>query len=454
MDKLKASVLKRIKPGSAEEKRVGAFAARLEAVAKKVSRKEIAFCGSIGKSTWLSGDHDIDMFILFPKSASREELEKNGLLYGKRIAKAMKGRHIIKYAEHPYVQAIIGGFNIDIVPCYKIEKGEGIKSAVDRSPLHLEYILAKLKPELMDEVRLLKQFCKGVGVYGSDTKNLGFSGYICELLILNSRSFENVLTDAAKWKAQHLIDVEHHSGDVNIKDVFSDQPLLMIDPVDPKRNVAANLSSENFVRFVEAAKAFLAKPDMDYFFPPEMKQLNSKENSVLKKRGTRFIAIKFKKPDIIDDVLYPQLRRAIKRIETLLRHNEFIVIRSFEYADTDAILVFELEVWSLPNVKKMVGPPIFSHKHSKEFLSKYKKTFIEGIKWAAERDREFITASQLLNSMIKMKPGEMIKNGIPGHIAKEMTKADLIEEKFFDLVKKNKKFSAFLRKRYFYSLSL
>ena len=56
--------------------------------------------------------------------------------------------------------------------------------------------------------------------------------------------------------------------------------------------------------------------------------------------------------------------------------------------------------------------------------------------------------------MIKMKPGEMIKNGIPDNIAKEMTKSELIEEKFFDLVKKNKKFSAFLRKRYFYSLSL
>ncbi|MFH0832344.1 MAG: CCA tRNA nucleotidyltransferase [Candidatus Aenigmatarchaeota archaeon] len=441
---LRDVVLKKIKPTKWEEKIANDFIRDMVRVAKTISGYDAVVVGSIGKFTWLHGDHDVDLFMLFP-DVERQELEDKGLAFGKKLANEMKGKFVIKYAEHPYVHAKINGFSVDIVPCYHIKKNEKIKSAVDRSPLHLEYVLERLDPDLRDDVRLLKQFCKGIAVYGSDAKRLGFAGYICELLIIRYGSFENVLNAASAWKPGKVIDIE---GIGTAK--FSDQPLIIIDPVDSKRNVAANLSCENFMKFVEKAREYMKKPSKDYFFPKKMSPLSAREIKILKNRETRFIAITMKKPDVIDDTLYPQLRRAMARLETLFRHNEFIIIRNFEYAEKEMALIFETEVWKLPVIKKMVGPPISSEKHSKEFLSKYKKASVEGDRWVAEKDRDYKTAHQLLKSFIGKKAKELVAAGIPDNIAKEFVKAKILEsDDFWKFVRKNKNISIFLKAKYF-----
>ncbi len=449
MNKIRLSVLRKIKPSKEEEQKTEEFVKRLVEKTRAVSGFECVVCGSIGKHTWLKGDHDIDLFVLFPH-VSRDELEKKGLELGKKIATEMKGKFIIKYAEHPYVRATINGFAADIVPCYRISKGEAIKSAVDRSPLHLEYVLNNLNPGLRDDVRLLKQFCKGISVYGSDAMHLGFSGYICELLVINYGRFEDVLKAAAEWHAPEILP----SGKGAKK--FTDQPLVIIDPVDENRNAAANINAENFVRFSVNAKKYLQSPDEEFFFPKKAKALAANEVVLLKKRETKFVAILFKKPDVIDDVLYPQLRRAVNRMEGLLRHSEFFPVRSYEYVSgSEAMLVYELEVWTMPRIKKMTGPPLFSKKHSDEFLSKYKNgiIYIEGINWVAEKEREFKTALHLLRDFMKKSKGELEKQGIPNNIAEQMGKARVLEhDEFWNYVKGNSEFSAFLRKKYFDSL--
>ncbi len=451
MDKIRLAVLRKIKPSREEEQRVEDYAKRLVEKAKAISGFECVVCGSIGKHTWLKGDHDVDLFVIFPH-VSREELEKAGLELGKKITTEMKGKCIIKYAEHPYVRATINDFVADIVPCYRINKGEPIKSAVDRSPLHMEYVLNNLNPGLRDDVRLLKQFCKGISVYGSDAMHLGFSGYICELLVINYGRFEDVLKAAAEWHAPEILP----SGK-NAKK-FTDQPLVIIDPVDENRNAAANINAENFVRFAVNAKKYLQSPDEEFFFPKKAKALAANEIIMLKKRETKFVAIVFKKPDVIDDVLYPQLRRAVNRIEGLLRHNEFIPVRNYEFVSgSEAMLVYELEVWTMPRIKKMIGPPIFSKKHSDEFLSKYKNdiAYIEGINWAAERERDFKDALHLLKDFMKKSAEELEKQGIPNNIAAQMDKAKILEhDEFWNYVKGNDEFSSFLRKKYFGNINV
>jgi tRNA nucleotidyltransferase (CCA-adding enzyme) len=42
--------------------------------------------GSAARNTWISGTHDLDIFIMFPEDASREELEKKGLAIARKIA--------------------------------------------------------------------------------------------------------------------------------------------------------------------------------------------------------------------------------------------------------------------------------------------------------------------------------------------------------------------------------
>ncbi|HLD38949.1 MAG TPA: CCA tRNA nucleotidyltransferase [archaeon] len=443
-------VLKRVKPTHLEEERVKKFVDQLLSVAKTVSGLDVVIVGSLGKFTWLAGDHDIDLFIMFDSTVEREELERLGLEYGKRIVEELGGRSHVKYAEHPYTHAIIKGFDVDVVPCYRIKYGEKIKSSVDRSPLHLQYVLSYIKPAMMDHIRLLKQFCKGIGVYGSDAKHQGFSGYICELLILNYGSFDNVISAASEWKPPFTINIEKHLGIPSNR--FKDQPLVIVDPTDPERNVAAVVSGENFTKFVAAVKSYKAKPSIKFFFPDAKKPLSSREIIILQKRETKFLALSMKRPDVIDDVLYPQLRRALNRLTHLLEHHEFHVLRSFEFAEGDPILVFELEVWSLPAVKSMVGPPIFTEKHTEEFLSKYAKNFvyIHDNCWVTEVQRKYKTAVHLLNAFLKNKPPVLVENGVPKYVATQVSGLKVIEHHdFWKLVKKNKALSFYIRKKYF-----
>jgi len=444
-------VLEKIVPSEEEEKKLKEFVRKLLTVARLKSGLEAVIVGSIGKGTWLSGDHDIDLFLIFPKSTSREELETKGLEYGKKIVKELGGELWIKYAEHPYTHAVIDNYEVDIVPCYKTSPNEKIVSAVDRSPHHLEFVLNNLKPDMVNEVRLLKQFMKGIGVYSSDAKNLGFSGYICEILIIKYGSFKSVLTAAARWVPPVIL------SDRYDKKKFR-EPLVIIDPVDKNRNAAAVVSSENLIKFINASKKFLKEPDIEYFFP-QKKELNEKEIEKLKDRGTNFIAITFAKPDVIDDILYPQLRKFTTRLENLLREYEFIPIRSnFFVSEKEIIVILEMEVWSLPNIKKMVGPPIFSIKHSKEFLTKYKNAdygpLLEGDRWFIEKKREFKTATELLEKFFCKEPDELMKLGVPNKLANVLFNSRVIEGDDFWKLLKNKDFSIFLKEKYFQKLAL
>jgi tRNA nucleotidyltransferase (CCA-adding enzyme) len=454
MKEVKKSALQRISPDAKEEGKLKKFIQELLRTAKTVSGLDAVVCGSTGKFTWLRGDHDIDLFMMFPVSTERDDLEKKGLEYGRVIAEQMKGKHRTKYAEHPYTHAMISGYHVDIVPCYQIRVGEKIKSAVDRSPLHLVYVLEHLNDDLRDDVRLLKQFCKGVHVYGSDAKNQGFSGYICELLILKYGSFDEVIREAGKWKAPTTIFFRHIDSIDTEK--FPRQSLILIDPTDVNRNAAAVLSAENFTRFVNACNSFSQKPALEFFFPKERSKLSPAHTKAIQNRGGTFLAITMKRPDVVEDVLYPQIRKARKRIVNMLKHNEFFALRSFEHVEEKAIIiVIELENWSMPMYEKMLGPPIFAHKHMDEFLGKYKNDknvflHMEGTRLAVDRPREFTAAEDVLKKLLKSKEEELIANGIPKYIADVIRKAKIIDNKnFWTMVKKDKDLSAMIEEKYF-----
>lgn len=437
-------VLKKIIPPAKEEKEVRNFVRELIAVSKTVSGLDVMLVGSIGKGTWLRGNHDIDLFIMFPKTVSREEVEKKGLVYGKRISRALGGKIQIKYAEHPYVRIRAKSYDIDVVPCYRIARGDNIISAVDRSPLHLEYILENIGRK-KDDVRLLKRFCKGIGIYGSDAKTEGFSGYICELLVIKYGSFGETVRKAAEWKAPQYVS---GGGD------FKDQPLIIIDPVDANRNAAAVVSPGNFIHFVNKCKEFIKRPTERIFFP-EPRGLMASQIKKLNQRKTKFIAVRMKRPDVVEDTLYPQMRRALRRIVSLLEDEEFRVLRYLEHANKYIFLILELEVWNLPATKKMVGPPIYSHKHLDEFLKKYHKNhvYIERDRVTADISRKNREAVKLLKKFFTRSPEKLREDGIPGYLAAVAKKTKILEDSaFFGLLKTDQKLSELVRKKYFEEL--
>ncbi|MDI6820521.1 MAG: CCA tRNA nucleotidyltransferase [Candidatus Hodarchaeaceae archaeon] len=410
MDEILKAVLERVRPTEAERRRLQRIAAKLirrvdDACAKLGVSARAMLVGSAARGTWLRTERDIDIFILFPKELPREELEKKGLAVAREVAGRKRKE---QFAEHPYVTTKLDGFEVDLVPCYDIPEPSRIKSAVDRTPHHNRYISKRLTPKLRDEVLLLKQFLSGIGVYGAELKIQGFSGYLCELLTLNYRSFKNVVAAASAWSPGTVIDLERSYPDINeARALFAGQPLIVIDPVDANRNAGAAVSMQNFATFVRACQDFLREPSMRFFFPKPVRLLSSREvRAIMKRRGTALFCIAFKSPDVVPDVLYPQLRKTERTLSTNLARAGFEVLRSDVWSNDNSILLLELTVARLPNVRIHAGPPITvgvggfveKHLHSKR---KFTGPFVDDAgKLVFEIEREQTDARQVIEQAL------------------------------------------------------
>lgn len=368
---------------------------------------EVILVGSAARGTWLSGDHDLDIFIGVPEGSS--------LLPALEIARCVAPKFEERYAEHAYVHAIFEGFELDLVPCYLVEDASQILSAVDRTPFHNRYVTRWIKG-LEDDVLLLKQFMKGVGVYGSELKVGGFSGYLAELLVIRHGSFIDVLEKAALWRPGEVIDLMDHSSREH------EDPLVVVDPVDPARNVAAALTLDRMFQFVAASRLFLKEPDLEFFFPNPIQPLSDHElREEIAKRKSSLILLEFAAPDQVEDVVFPQLRKAEQSVRALLDRNGFSVLRS----DADwhrgvpagtgegdmggseksggcgkIRMLFELSVATLPRVERRVGPPVWEAEHAKKFVSSHpgplSGPYIEDGRVVVETARRFVEAKELL----------------------------------------------------------
>jgi tRNA nucleotidyltransferase (CCA-adding enzyme) len=385
-------VLGQVKPSPYEKKRMMEIAA---SIMKRIEdlAYERGLCiramlvGSAARGTWLAGSHDLDIFLGMAPDGD--------LVAALEVARQVAPQHEEKYAEHPYVHAIMDGFEVDLVPCYLVDDASHLKSAVDRTPFHTKYVGARI-PGLEDDVLLLKQFMKGAKVYGSELKTGGFSGYLAELFVLFYGSFAGVIEAACSWKPGLCLDLEGHGTEKH------DDPLVVIDPVDPARNVAAALTLDKMLLFAATARSFLAGPEIDFFFAPALSPLSDQEILArIKARKTMPILLEFAAPDVVEDVLYPQLRKAESSIRALLERSGFSLLRSdvSTYRDR-AVMLFEMEVWQLPVACRRMGPPVWQAEHISRFLAAHPEPlsgpYIAGGRVMVEDARQYTTACDLL----------------------------------------------------------
>ena len=398
-----ARVRERVDPDAEERERMRDVAAELtsraaDAVAAYCEDADVVQVGSTARGTWIAGDRDVDLFVRFPTSVSREDLEEWGVAVGHEVLP--EGRE--EYAEHPYVKGEYRGFDVDCVPCYAVESASEIRSAVDRTPFHTLYLEERLDDELAGEVRATKQFLKGVGVYGSDLQTRGFSGYLAELLVLEYGGFREFLEAVAEWHPPLTVDPEGHVA------ASFDDPLVVVNPTDPERNVAAVCSATNVARLQHHARAFLAEPTVDRCFPSDPDPIAAEAvREHVADRGTTPVAIRFSPPDVVDDQLWPQLRRSLSGVADELDRRGFDVLRERALAAEDrktAALLVELEVGERPRVRRHAGPPVHVAEHAKGFYEKYADDpdvygpFVDDDRYVVEREREFETAAALLES--------------------------------------------------------
>ncbi len=371
--------------------------------------------GSAARKTWISGAHDLDMFIMLSTELTREELETEGLRIAKRVADRADS-YETRYAEHPYIHARFDECRVDLVPCYQISSPDEMKSAVDRTPFHNQYVLPRIGG-LEDDVLLFKQFMKCAHVYGSELRVRGFSGFLCELLIIHYGSFVAVLNAACNWKDGLLIEPgvttsqrarqgAQHSASGGVW-----EPLFVIDPTDPNRNVAAALSLDQFYTFVDTARTFLAEPSIEHFFAkPAEPACRSEIVAAMNTRGTDLLAISFEIPDMVEDIAYPQLYKMRQSVIGLLDEHDFTVlgsaigIQSMSKTRDNVVLLIELVSGGLPALQRHVGPPAYMRAHAERFKSKFtnnhvfSNVYIENGQYMVDIHRRYVSAKHLLES--------------------------------------------------------
>jgi len=385
-------VLQRIVPTPEEREFVRDVMEDLKNLADETAREldldvRPRFVGSTAKDTYLAGDHDVDLFLAFPLETPLEELRERGLELGKAMGERLDS-YEIAYAEHPYVRAKYRGVDVDIVPCYDVRNWREVRTAVDRSILHTRWVLENLKGR-NNEVRLLKRFLKGINAYGSEIYVRGFSGYLTEILVIKYGSFLDVVEKAEFMLKQKIIDPAdwlRREPEIAMKTVRreteGDKPLITIDPVDPRRNVSANLSWERYGIFYFKGAEFLRKPSTEFFFPEEKPSGNYLDE--LRRRGTTLVTLIFEVPNMVDDVLIPQLERSARGFERALAREGFRVLGWDVGKRGKAFIMLELDRAERERVTLKPGPEFFTER-GRRFYEKNERVWIVGKRLYSEK---------------------------------------------------------------------
>lgn len=373
-------VLATIKPTPEEQQKVAAATKIfLQKLNQKLPEAEAILGGSGAKGTWLSGNHDLDIFVLFPlKEYSSRSAELPQLLE-KSLKQAFPKQEFQRiHGSRDYFQAVYERFNIEIVPILKITKAEQAINITDISPLHTRWV-QKRPTKVKDEIMLAKQFCKANEFYGAESYIGGFSGYVLEIIVSHYGSFEKMLRASVKWKNGDVIDVEQlypkknalfHLNQSKVR-----SPLIVIDPVDKNRNAAAALTEEKWLLFRKRAAEYLKKLSPSFF---EKKKLNLDSwKKEVQSRAHHGVWIDLNLAEGKEDVIGVKIVKAMEFIRKEL--SPFAVVDAHWVWDKrqQASLCFESKISQRPVEEIKAGPPLAMKEFVADFKKKNKNTFVE-----------------------------------------------------------------------------
>ncbi len=452
---MRKKILDRIKPTEEEHAQVKAVADELVNSLNQISPDDIVvmLTGSFAKGTYIKGDVDFDIFVLFPSTYSLEELQEKTFDW----AKSLLDKWEIAYAQHPYIRGYYKGHKVDIVPSYKIEgdsiHDSKIKSAVDRTQLHTRYILSHMTDSQKDDVRILKKFLKRIGVYGAEIKTGGFSGYLCELLVLKYGSFYELIKHSREWKFPVAIDMAGKRSERLLRVLFKDSPFIVTDPVDKKRNVAAPVSADSLARFVAAIHVFFMDPSTDMFFDELVPMEVSEIKTLVKTRGSHIVLMSMPAPDKSPDILWGEIRRTLKNIGISFEIADFRLVHSTAEVENGEIhLLFELENGRLSNVKVHPGPYVRLGQHVERFIKEDANAvdlFVKDERLWAVRKRKIVTAMDLIADV----QGDPLKHGVSKGLLEEIKHAKIFENESAISENTRMVFTKHLNRKFYLGLS-
>ena len=393
-----------VEPKLMEEKNVLGIAEEVKQRVEDASKRNLTvhsveIGGSVAKGTWLADNVDVDIFVKFDSTISKKRLEDLGVKIGRDAL--LPNESFLRYSEHPYVVGIIDGITFNIVPCYDVVKGSW-KSSADRSPYHTSFMKNRFNKSLKNETRLLKKFLKVLGLYGAEIKVKGFSGYVCEVLILKYGSFISVLKAMSNLIGGEILSLDDIDEDITKK---FDTQLVILDPVDNRRNLGAAISPVNVSSFIMASRSFLEKPSIMFFKGISVSEITDKvKKSTLLDRIS--IVILRHEPRTVD-ILWGQLHRSVDSLSKQISKAGFNVLRTSVASDEDSTsaFIFLLDSLVLSKSQIKMGPNVNMKGEVSKFLNSNRKW--SKLMWVGHDqriyimgDRRFLEFEKLLYSLL------------------------------------------------------
>ncbi len=369
---LKDKILSKIKPNKADLDNFKDVSAEfIKKINPQLRDAEAILGGSGAKDTWLAGNHDVDVFVLFDYQKYAKKSDEISEILGNNLKKAFPKEEIQRlHGSRDYFQLNYKKIAFEVIPILKIKKAEKAVNITDISPLHCWWV-NKEGSKLKDEIRLAKQFCKANSIYGAESYISGFSGYGLEILTIFYRSFENLLKASLSWKVKEVIDP---SGYYKNKDALfylnqskTKSPLIIVDPVDKNRNAAAALGEEKFLKFKRLAKEFLKNPNLDFFEKKNIDYLKLKKEVEKKKHNLVWIELQIEEGK--EDVEGAKLVKGFEFLSEKLKAFSLLDAKWNWNKQEKAIVYFILEKKELAHYEIRVGPPL----KLSEFVLNFKK---------------------------------------------------------------------------------
>jgi tRNA nucleotidyltransferase (CCA-adding enzyme) len=210
--------------------------------------------------------------------------------------------------------------------------------------------------------------------------------------------------------------------------------LIVVDPTDSNRNVAANVSDESLSRLVIASRNLIKSQSIDSFYRRGGTDVYSERKLAALRGalGADMYVLHFKVPEIANEIIWQQLKKARTRICELLSKNGFEPIISLQNVDgKDAVMGFFINSMQISSAK-VTGPTVEMADAAERFMKAHKKSMLISVEngrlYSIEKSK-YSSPKELINSFIsdrktslpsylKAKNSSLYVNKIPERYAK------------------------------------
>lgn len=345
-----------------------------------LKNKDIKFFvgGSYAKNTFLKGNLDIDVFARFAYKDRFLDISKElGKFLRSRFKKVVK-----VHGSRDYYHVKYNDLVFEIVPVLNIKKANKAENIMDVSPLHVKFVKRKSNGRIQKDIKLLKLFLKANNLYGAESYIKGFSGYVCELLIIYYGGFDKLIKEVRNWNKEEVICFSRNKEKIlaSMSKSKKHGPLIVVDPVQDDRNAGAAIGKRNYEKFIKLCKAY--DGNKNFFVKKE----------VLLSKLKGYTIFQIKPLEGKRDIVGAKLLSLLERMKREFVHYDF-KIEDYGWKFEDEVY-FWFKAEKLNKEKLHIGPSVKDKKHVIAFTKRWKKVTVKKGRACTILKRKYLTLKE------------------------------------------------------------